>query len=548
MKRLIISILIIFCAFNALGAARKALVIGNAAYGGKALKNPVNDATDLAASLQALGFATVLIKDADYAALYRGIESFTEALVSGDEAIFYFSGHGVQIADTNYLIPVGDRKLSDKIDYDTYAISATWALGKLARARVSVMILDACRDNPTLTRSVSAKKGLAKLEPASGSQYVIYATEKDTEAFDGEGRNSPFAASLLKHMQSPVRVGDDLMRLIRSDVRTATAGQQVPTAYGILDDDFYLAPPQTASPATTTSSDTTEQGVEGLIAELGKLRETRLEASKNLDDLKDFIKAIDNTPPGMVYVEGGSFMMGSYDGESDERPVHMITISSFFIGKYEVTKKEWLDIEGASTSSTNGKDFPIDLITWYDAVEYCNARSIKEGLNPCYSINKDLNDPNNLSSSDNVKWTVSINWEANGYRLPTEAEWEYAARAGSRSNGYLYSGSDDIGSVAWYIGNSDGSSVKVGNLDASELGTYDMSGNVWEWCWDWYDKRCYSSSSCLDGKGASSGSERSLRGGSWDNMDSDCRTTNRDSFDPGFSGANVGFRVVRSVK
>jgi uncharacterized caspase-like protein len=191
MKRLIISILIIFCAFNALGAARKALVIGNAAYGGKALKNPVNDATDLAASLQALGFATVLIKDADYAALYRGIESFTEALVSGDEAIFYFSGHGVQIADTNYLIPVGDRKLSDKIDYDTYAISATWALGKLARARVSVMILDACRDNPTLTRECQPKKAWPSWKPASGSQYVIYATEKDTEAFDGEGRNSP---------------------------------------------------------------------------------------------------------------------------------------------------------------------------------------------------------------------------------------------------------------------------------------------------------------------------------------------------------------------
>ncbi|HPN41615.1 MAG TPA: caspase family protein [Candidatus Cloacimonadota bacterium] len=229
-------------------AARKALIIGNAAYQSKTLKNPVNDAIDLEAALKDLGFDTTLLKNADYVTMKRGIQKFTDGLNYNDEAIFYFSGHGVQISDINYLIPIGDMTLKDKVDYDAYTIQATWALGKLANAKVSIMILDACRDNPTLTKTMSLKKGLAKMEPETGSQYVIYATEKDTEAFDGEDRNSPFASSLLRNIKSPVAVGDELLRLIRNDVRAATNNQQIPTSYGFLDEPYYLMPPAAQTP------------------------------------------------------------------------------------------------------------------------------------------------------------------------------------------------------------------------------------------------------------------------------------------------------------
>ena len=141
---------------------------------------------------------------------------------------------------------------------------------------------------------------------------------------------------------------------------------------------------------------------------------------------------------------------------------------------------------------------------------------------------------------------VTCDFTKNGYRLPTEAEWEFAARGGNSSNGYTYSGSDTIGDVAWFYDNSGSAIYPVGTKDQNELGLYDMSGNLWEWCWDWYDADYYDSSPEIDPIGLSAGSIRVIRGGSWRNYATGCRVANRGGSSPGYSYYNIGFRVVRA--
>ncbi len=233
----------------------------------------------------------------------------------------------------------------------------------------------------------------------------------------------------------------------------------------------------------------------------------------------------------MIFVQGGSFMMGSNEGESDEKPVHQVTVSDFYIGKYEVTQKEWVEVMGNNPSNWKGDNLPVECVSWLDAVDYCNKRSIKEGLQPCYS------------GSGN---SLSCNFNANGYRLPTEAEWEYAARGGSNSKGYKYSGSNNLSEVAWWNGNSGSKTHPAGTKTANELGIYDMSGNVWEWCWDWYDSGYYAKSQSSDPQGVGSGRSRVLRGGSWCDNGSNCRVAFRNNYYSGNGSSYFGFRVLRA--
>lgn len=257
------------------------------------------------------------------------------------------------------------------------------------------------------------------------------------------------------------------------------------------------------------------------------------------NEAKEFNIILDkgpDVPEGMVYVEGGTFQMGSNSGESDEKPVHSVTVSSFYIGKYEVTQKQWTEVMGSNPSHFQGDNLPVEDISWYQAVEFCNKLSQKEGLTPAYTINGR---------------NVTCNWNANGYRLPTEAEWEYAARGGNKAKkrffgGYKnnYSGSNNIDEVAWYSSNSGSKTQAVGTKKANELGIYDMSGNVWEWCWDWYGS--YSSGAKTNPRGSSSGSRRVLRGGSWLYYAKYCRSAYRRNSSPDDSNLNRGFRLLRS--
>jgi len=258
----------------------------------------------------------------------------------------------------------------------------------------------------------------------------------------------------------------------------------------------------------------------------------------------------------MVQIPGGSFDMGSNNGDSNESPVHTVTLSSFYMGKYEVTQEQWAAVMGSNPSyfkdspasgEIQGKR-PVECVSWYNALVFCNKLSMMEGLTPAYSISGST-DPavwgTVPTSNNNTTWdAVEIVAGSTGYRLPTEAQWEYAARGGNGSPGnYEYSGSNNVYDVAWYSGNSGGKTHEVGKKAPNGLGLYDMSGNVLEWCWDWYGS--YSSGAQTDPMGASSGSFRVLRGGSWDYSAVYLRSAYRYYFSPFSRYYVLGFRLVR---
>jgi formylglycine-generating enzyme required for sulfatase activity len=228
--------------------------------------------------------------------------------------------------------------------------------------------------------------------------------------------------------------------------------------------------------------------------------------------------------PGFVRVEGGTFRMGNAT----------VTITGFYMGRTEVTQKEWTTVMGNNPSRFKGENLPVECLTWYDAVEYCIKLSEREGLTPAYAI----------SGSGNNR-TVRWNRNANGYRLPTEAEWEYAAMGGNGSPGnYDYAGSNNVDEVAWHDGNSGGSTQDVGTRKPNGLGLYDMIGNVWEWCWDRYANDLPVGVSA-DPIGPSSGDYRVIRGGSWFSNGQNLRSAYRFYFNPAYGNYGIGFRLVR---
>lgn len=235
-----------------------------------------------------------------------------------------------------------------------------------------------------------------------------------------------------------------------------------------------------------------------------------------------------------VLVAGGTFRMGSESATDNEQLIHEVTLSSFYIGKYEVTQTQWRETMGTDPSLFKGDSLPVERVNWYDAIAFCNALSESEGLTPAYSGSDD---------------SISCDFTADGYRLPTEAEWEYAARGGAKSRRYEYSGSNSAGNAAWYSDNSDRKTHEAGSKAANELGLFDMSGNVREWCWDWYSGSYYATSPSTDPTGPVEGAYRVLRGGSWfgkeDNLDVADRKFRRY---PSRKDADFGFRIVRSAE
>ncbi|MCO6480370.1 MAG: formylglycine-generating enzyme family protein [Phaeodactylibacter sp.] len=264
--------------------------------------------------------------------------------------------------------------------------------------------------------------------------------------------------------------------------------------------------------------------------------------------------------PEMVNVPGGTFTMGwldeqrDGDGFGDEKPAHEVKLNSFSIGKHQVTFEEY-DAFCEATGREKPKDAgwgrgrrPAIYVDWYDAVEYCNWLSEIWGLEQAYRIDKKRKDPNNKYENDPKKWLVTANESTNGYRLLTEAEWEYAARGGQKSEGFLYAGSNELDEVGWYDGNSGSKTHPVGEKQPNELGLYDMSGNVYEWCWDWFAGDYYRSSPEDNPRGPDQGSSRVSRGGRWGYTARNCRAACRYDWSPAYRYDDVGFRLARSLE
>jgi formylglycine-generating enzyme required for sulfatase activity len=237
--------------------------------------------------------------------------------------------------------------------------------------------------------------------------------------------------------------------------------------------------------------------------------------------------------PKLVKVPKGSFMMGSPTGESGrgaDETLHSVTLTTdFWMAESEVTQRQYQNLIGSSPSYFKEDELPVESVSWFEAVEYCNALSAKEKLTPCYQI-----------SGTTVGWVEGV--KCTGYRLPTEAEWEYAARSPATT---VYAGSDSPDGVAWYSTNSGSTTNAVKTKTANGRGLYDLCGNVWEWVWDWY-QQSYEALPMTDPVGQSTGERRTHRGGSWRDSASFARVAQRGADLPTFRYYSVGFRFVRS--
>jgi sulfatase modifying factor 1 len=250
-------------------------------------------------------------------------------------------------------------------------------------------------------------------------------------------------------------------------------------------------------------------------------------------------------PQGMVLVAGGTFTAGSTS----------VTIGGFRIDKYEVTYELWTAVRtwalthgytdlvaGQNGYNPVGSNNPVTMVSWYDVVKWCNARSEKDGLTPVYYVGETPAVYRTGEPDINID---AVKWNVNGYRLPTETEWEFAARGGNSTHGYTYSGSNAVDSVAWYGSNSGSTTHMVGQKTANELGIYDMGGNVEEWCWDWNSTTYPSGTTDPNGPSTTQTYNRVVRGGSFNDIDYSCRVDARNHYILIVRNYYIGFRCVQ---
>ncbi|MDR1420351.1 MAG: SUMF1/EgtB/PvdO family nonheme iron enzyme [Treponema sp.] len=586
-----------------------ALVIGNGAYTGVTrLNNPANDAADTGAALRTLGFTVDLLANAGRVEMEEAVTRLKNRLSveRGSYGFFYYAGHGVQSNGENYLLPV-DANIPSEAYLRDRSVSMQAVLDELNAAgnALNIVVLDACRDNPFSWRR-SGSRGLQVVSNQPADSIIVYATSAGSTAADGEGRNGLFTAHLLNNLKKPGLEVNEIFRLTGADVRRASGGAQIPAIYSQFFDIAYLgtrpapvvsapapAPSPAAAPVTQpapaaapaarpapAAAPVTQPAPAAAPAARPAPAPVPASAPAPAPAAQSVPAAARPAPapvaarpapapaptpapaarpaarpvPDMVRIQGGMFTMGSpasEPGRGDNELRHQVTVGSFYMGKYEVTQREYAALMGNNPSNFKGDTLPVEQVSWYDAVEYCNKRSILEGLAPAYTINKGRRDPNNQSGYDDLKWTVTWKGNANGYRLPTEAEWEYACRAGT--TGPFTTGNNITTDQANYNGNRPYNNnakgidrqktVNVGSFAPNAWGLHDMHGNVMEWCWDWHG--VYPGGTQTDPAGPSSGSNRVLRGGSWPSIAQALRSADRGSSTPAIWSRNFGFRLVR---
>jgi len=525
MKKFVLLItLIFFLAAGVFAQQKYALVIGNGAYTGiSRLNNPVNDANDVSAALQSLGFTVDKVLDANLDQMENSIMRLKNRLSASKNSygFFFYAGHGVQSGGENYLIPVGASIPSENYLRDR-AVSVQTMLAELNDAgnELNVVVLDACRDNPFSWRR-SGNRGLTVVSNQPADSIIVYATSAGSTAADGTDRNGLFTSHLLNNLKTPGLEVKEVFNRTGADVARASNKTQIPAIYSQFFETAYLG----SKPQAATTTQITQQPT--VTPQTTQTTTTQQPSTRPVTN-------------NLVYIQGGTFTMGSPTNEpnrGNDEVQHQVTVSSFYMEKYEVTQKEYQEVMGNNPSSFKGDNLPVENVSWYDAIEYCNKRSQKEGLTPAYTRN-----------GDNVTW----NRNANGYRLPTEAEWEYACRAGTTTP--FNTGNNITTSQANYNGNYPYNSnakgeyrektMPVGSFAPNAWGLYDMHGNVSEWCWDWYSS--YSNNYQTDPTGAVTGSARVERGGYWYYDGRNLRSASRSNYHPNARLSFIGFRLVRS--
>jgi formylglycine-generating enzyme required for sulfatase activity len=552
---------------------RVALVIGNAAYPSPAdLKNPVNDAQDMAEALRGAGFDVISRTNATQKQMQQALREFGGRLTAGGVGLFYFAGHGVQVKGKNFLIPIG-AAIKSEAEAEDEAVDVNGVLAKMAEAgnRVNIVVLDACRDNPFARGFRSGARGLATVGEAPSGTLIAYATGPGRVAADGAGRNGIYTGELLKAMREPgLKLEDVFKRVIRS-VRQATREQQVPWTLSSVDGDFIFRPlrggaavasvPPPAEPEVkivprvgSLVIRSLKESVEVWLGErrlgdaspAGDLQVDRIAAGSHVVKAKARragfkpwerevlvadnqraevvidIEPLRSEPPPpprsedgteMVRVPAGEFTMGS-DDHDNEKPPHRVYLDAYAVDKYEVTNalyKRFMDATGRAApaywtdAKWNGATQPVVGVSWHDADAYC-------------------------------RWA--------GKRLPTEAEWEKAARG---TDGRKYPWGDQWEASRANAENKLGKTAPVGSYSSgvSPYGAHDMAGNVWEWVADWYDAGYYKQTPERNPQGPASGSARVLRGGSWNHGTVSLRASDRDGSAPVARYGGIGFRCAR---
>ncbi len=572
------------------GAPRFALVIGNGSYEHvQTLRNPPNDAEDVTSDLKKLGFQVRLLVNANLTEMTNAVVQLGNQLSTSPNSVgfFYYAGHGVQNGGSNYLIPT-NADIPSASFLNQMAVDMQSVLSTLQDSgnQINIIVLDACRNNP-FAWSRSGVRGLSVVAAQPKGSIIMYATSAGQVAEDGTGRNGVFTGELLKHLNEPGIDIQEVFRKTGAAVQRDTNGKQVPAIYSQYFGTFHLASGASTAasviPTLTVTQPTGSIGIAAVSAGAlyldGKLMGNVPVGSARLDSVAVGMRNLElrypdgksetrlvtvesdqtvaaaftyfvqpsksDGAPAMVLVGGGVFTMGDTagGGRIDERPLHPVTLSSFYIARTEVTEAEFEAIMGFNPSKQKGSDLPVEQVTWYEAVTYCNELSRSGGLQEVYKISDVRKD----AAGNTISAIVVMDRASNGYRLPTEAEWEYASRGGRQSHGYQYSGGNDVGAVAWYYDNAAGTPHRAGTKQPNELGIFDLSGNVWEWCWDWYGP--YSSASVTNPEGAlPHGDTRVVRGGSWVGVADVTRSSSRSALPPTVRSDAVGFRVVRSAE
>lgn len=525
---------------------RSALIIGNSDYDSIPLRNPVNDARLINDSLRAVGFKTAVKENLTLAQMKAAIRSFASALPKGGVGLFYFAGHGVQINGRNFLIPTDfDQAESDvakqSLEVDELLKSITGQSG------LNIVILDACRNKPDEFWA-SDKKGLAEILNAPIGTLIAFSTAPGRTAPDGLGKNSPYSEALAGNLLlRPSRLEDVFIRT-RIQVDSKTSGKQTPWENSSINTTFYFTEdilseiPDAKIPPIISDS---LGRLSDLTFAVPMLNETGYQMSTVKKVVSYFME--NNIRLEMAQIRGGRFLMGTNWAEIEkaysdsinhkdaltretiaaEMPQHQVNIAGFFMSKYEITQAQWQAVMGNLPDDIpqkfRGESFPVINISWHKANEFCQKLSLLTGKT---------------------------------YRLPTEAEWEYAAKAGTDAPfGFGQSINSNLANfraTVPYLSAAKGEYreklIAVGSLNAlNGFGLADMHGNVWEWTADnWSDD--YNNARTNGSAWMTNAQDyrlyRVIRGGSWDSIGNNCRSTHRRKQPQTYGSEKIGFRVV----